>query len=128
MKVDPGLVAWLQDLFGSLGPVRVKSMFGGAGVYVGELMVGVLDREEALYLRADELTQSKFEAAGSSPFTYFRRSGEAFAIPYWRAPDEALEGPDGATAWGRLALEAALRKAKAPKGRARRRTEGAEPL
>lgn len=110
MKVGPELVAWLQDLFGALGPVRVKSMFGGAGVYIGELMIGLLDRDEMLYLRADEVTRSEFEAAGSAPFSYFQRSGEEFSLPYWRAPEEALESPDSAIAWGRLALDAAVRK------------------
>jgi DNA transformation protein len=119
VKVDPGLADWLQDLFGSLGPVRVKSMFGGAGVYVGELMMGLLDRDEMLYLRVDDVTRPEFEAAGSSPFSYFRRDGKPFSIPYWRAPEEALESPDSAVAWGRLAMEAALRNGSKPKRRAR---------
>ena len=36
---------------------------------------------------------------------------------YWRAPEEALEDPDAARTWGRLAVEAALRKRGAKSGR-----------
>jgi DNA transformation protein len=115
VKVAPELLAWLQDLFGALGPVRARPMFGGAGVYVGDLMIGLLDRDETLYLRVDEETQPTFEAAGSSPFTYFRRQAEEFPLPYWRAPEEALDGPDAAEPWGRLAMSAALRKAARPR-------------
>jgi DNA transformation protein len=110
VKASPEFVAYLQDLFGSLGPVRVKSMFGGAGVYAGELMFGLLDRDETLYLRADDETKGRFEAAGSRPFAYPLKDGTEFELGYWRIPEEALESPEEALEWGRLALDAALRK------------------
>ena len=31
-------------------------------------------------------------------------------LGYWRAPDDALEGPDEAGPWARLSIDAALRK------------------
>ena len=120
MKVGPELVDWLQDLFGGLGPVRVRPMFGGAGVYVGELMIGLLDREETLYLRGDDETRARFEAAGSAPFIYPARGGAEMVMSYWRAPEEALEAPEIAIVWGRLALDAAVRKQAAKGGKARR--------
>ena len=110
MKTSPEFVAYLQDLFGALGPVRVKSMFGGAGVYVAEHMVGFLDRDETLYLRVDDETKGQFEAAGSRPFAYPLKDGGEMEIGYWRIPEEALEAHDEALIWGRLALDAALRK------------------
>ena len=111
MKASPEFVAYLQDLFGALGFVRVRSMFGGAGVYAGEHMIGFLDRDETLYLRADDETRARFEAAGSRPFAYPLKDGSEMEIGYWRIPEDALEAPDEALAWGRLALDAALRKA-----------------
>ena len=116
MKVSPGFVDHLNDLFGALGAVRVRPMFGGAGVYIDKLMFALLDRDEGIYLRADAETRAAFEAAGSEPFRYPLKTGEQMEIGYWRIPDEALESSESAAEWGRLALEAALRK-QAGKGR-----------
>jgi DNA transformation protein len=41
-------------------------------------------------------------------------------MSYWRVPDSALDDPDEAAGWGRLALEAARRSAAAKKKPRRR--------
>ncbi len=110
MKLSREFLDYLQDLFGALGLVRARSMFGGVGIYIDELMFGFLDRDETLYLRVDDQNRPAFEAAGSHPFRYPLKSGEEFEIGYWRMPEEALECSDQAAHWGRLALDAALRK------------------
>ena len=110
MKVGPAFVDYLNDLFAALGPVRVRPMFGGAGVYAGELMFGFLDRDETIYLRVDDQTREAFEAVGSAPFRYPLKTGEQMEIGYWRMPEDALEAPELAADWARLALDAALRK------------------
>ena len=110
MKVGPEFRDYLQDLFGALGPIRVKSMFGGAGIYAGDLMFALLDRDETIYLRTDLETRAAFEAAGSQPFRYALKSGEEMEIGYWRLPDEALDSAEEALGWGRMALDAAMRK------------------
>ncbi len=92
-------------------------MFGGAGVYADELMFALLDRDETIYLRVDAETRPAFEAAGSGAFSYRLKTGEVMELGYWRIPEEALESPEDAARWGRLALAAARRK-KAEKGQA----------
>ncbi len=119
MKVTAAFVEHLNDLFAALGPIRARPMFGGAGVYAGDLMFGLLDRDETVYLRVDDQTRGAFEAAGSRPFRYPLKSGEEMELGYWSVPDEALESPDAAADWGRLALDAAMRK-KAAKAKRRR--------
>ena len=32
----------LRDLFGALGPVETRRMFGGAGVYLGDAMIALV--------------------------------------------------------------------------------------
>ncbi len=110
MKVTPAFVDYLNDVFAALGPIRARPMFGGAGVYAGDLMFGLLDRNETIYLRVDEQTREAFEAAGSRPFRYPLKSGEEMELGYWSVPEDALESPDAAADWGRLALDAAMRK------------------
>ena len=120
MKVGREFLEYLQDLFGALGLVRARSMFGGVGLYIEEMMFGFLDRDETIYLRVDDQNRAAFEAAGSQPFRYPLKTGEEMVLGYWRMPDEALESPDAAADWGRLAVDAAMRK-KAAKVKAPRR-------
>jgi DNA transformation protein len=41
-----------------------------------------------------------------------KRHGKTVAMPYWTAPDSALDDPDEMTVWARKAIEAARRSGK----------------
>jgi DNA transformation protein and related proteins len=82
-------------------------MFGGQGVYCGERMFA-LEADGEIFLKADAESIPAFRAAGSRPFTY-RKNGASATMSYWLLPDAALDDPDEAERWGRLALEAAGR-------------------
>src|SRR5688500_1355216 len=101
-------LAHLHDLFGDAGAVTTRAMFGGHGVYLDGLIVGIVI-DEALYLKTDALTRARFEAAGSTPFVY---TGQAKPIEtsYWSAPEDALESAQAMRPWVELARAAALRK------------------
>jgi DNA transformation protein len=109
VSVSQDFIDYAHELLAPLGPIRVKRMFGAAGVYVDELMFAILD-SDTLYFRVDEETEPRFRDAGSDPFIFHMKDGREVAMSYWRAPDEALDGPEQAGPWARLALEAALRK------------------
>lgn len=113
MAVSEDFAAHVQELLRSLGEVRIKKMFGGAGVYAHDLMFGLI-AGETLYLKVDDLSAAEFEAAGSQPFVFEMKDGSSIAMRYWRLPDEAADDPEAAERWARLALDAALR-AKKPK-------------
>jgi DNA transformation protein and related proteins len=110
----------IRDLFASLGPVRTRTMFGGQGIYCGERMFA-LEAAGEIFLKADAETIPAFRAAGSRPFTY-RKNGAATTMSYWLLPETALDDPDEAGRWGRLALEAAGRS-KLPRRRSRARNQ-----
>ena len=90
-------------------------MFGGQGVYSGDLMFA-LEADGELYLKTDPETVAAFRAAGSTPFTYEMR-GRVAEMSYWRLPDAAADDPESAATWARLALEAARRVRSAGKVR-----------
>ena len=73
-------------------------MFGGQGVYSGELMFALEARGE-LYLKTDENTRTAFRAAGSHPFVY-ETNGRPTQTSYWRLPDGAVDDPGGGGAMG----------------------------
>ena len=103
------------ELLSSLGPVRVRRMFGGFGFYIDEVFMAIGIGDE-LYLKTDDITRSRFEVVGCRPFVY-EASSKAVTVSYWTAPAEALESPALMLPWARLAFESGLRAraAKAPK-------------
>ena len=115
MAVSEGYVDHVLELLQDLGPLRVKRMFGGAGVYRDEVMFGLI-ADESLYLKADEATKPAWRAAGSEPFSFAYKDGRQEITSYWRLPPAAADDGEEAQRWARLGLEAALR-AKRPKKR-----------
>jgi DNA transformation protein and related proteins len=111
VAVSDGFAEHVRELLAPIGPVRIKRMFGGAGVYLDDAMFALLDDDE-LYIKADATTRAAFEAAGASPFRVVMK-GRTETMNYWRLP-EASEDPAETIRWARLGLEAALRT-KRPK-------------
>lgn len=120
MANDADFVAHCQELLAQPGqPVRVRRMFGGHGLYLGEHFIAIL-MNDVLYLKVDGQTQATFEAEGSRPFEYTVRDGQRGVLAYWQAPDEAMDSPALMRPWAQQALGAALRAAQA---RAKRPTK-----
>lgn len=124
----------IRDIFREFGLIHIRRMFGGHGVYRGDLMFA-LEAGGELYLKADEETVSHFRDRGSRPFVYQSRDGRTSTMSYWIMPEAALDDPDEAAQLGRLALEAArrARAAMTQKGtkagsRRKDRSSAPEPL
>ena len=98
------------ELLGALGPARARRMFGGHGLYVDERFIALIIGE-TLYLKTDDETRPRFEAAGSVPFDYATRDGQRVVMAYWAAPQDAMESPALMLPWARLAMASALRAA-----------------
>jgi len=102
----------LRDLFRSVGPIDIKRMFGGKGIYVDGRIIAVELRGE-LMLKGDAEAGPLYEEAGSQQWTYVhRKSGKPVSMPYWPIPSGAFDDPDEAEKWARIALGAAIRSGK----------------
>jgi len=114
-------LAFATELFAGLGPVGVRRMFGGAGVYGGDVMFALID-DDVIYLKVDEALKADLAGEGSLPWVYSRapRAGAPEQSSYWSLPEDALDDPQAACAWARRALDAAT-AARAPKPRKPRR-------
>ena len=123
-------VAHCLELLGSVGAARSRRMFGGHGIYVDDLFVGLIAFDR-LYLKADTSTRASFEAAGCQPFVY-DGAGKSVTMAYFSAPEEAMESPPLMQPWARQALAAALRAralkppARPPKPQAKARKGSAK--
>jgi DNA transformation protein len=98
----------LRDIFRRLGPVQIRRMFGGQGVYKGELMFALVASDE-LYLKVDDESIGFFRDLGSRPFAYEMRDGRKSIMSYWLMPESALDDPDEAAQLANMALAAARR-------------------
>ncbi|ACA14789.1 TfoX domain protein [Methylobacterium sp. 4-46] len=98
----------IEEIFSGLGPVTVRRMFGGKGIYHGGRIVAVEVRGDLL-LKADAASAPLFAAAGATQWSYAGRKGQAIRMPYWSIPADAYDDPDAMARWVRLAHEAALR-------------------
>lgn len=102
----------IEELFNGLGPVAIRRLFGGKGIYHHGVIFALILRDE-LMLKGDDLVAADYEAAGCRRWTYRnKRHGGEVAMPYWTAPESALDDPDEMTTWARMAYEAALRSDK----------------
>lgn len=117
------------ELLAPLGAAGARRMFGGHGLYLDGLMVGLIAAEQ-LYLKTDAQTRPLWEAAGARPFVYTStRDGatKTATMSYWTPPPEAIESPALMQPWARLALEAALRARAAQRPKPPRRAIAAGP-
>jgi DNA transformation protein len=119
--LDPDFI---RDLFSQFGPVTVRRMFSGAGIFSEGMMFGLIVRD-VIYLKADDTNIADFKREGSQPFTYTRgrKTGRPsqHALPYWRLPERLYDDPDELAAWAKRAFAIAERKKLAPRGRLRRK-------
>ena len=115
---------FIRELFSPFGPVTVKRMFGGAGIWFEGLMFGLVF-DGAIFLKVDETSIPDFEREGSKPFVYTRaksrgRVGRA-SLSYWRLPERLYDDPEELAAWAGRALAIAQRKKFAPRARVKRK-------
>jgi DNA transformation protein and related proteins len=101
----------LKALFEPFGPVSVKRMFGGHGVYSDGLCFAVESGGE-VYLKADAEAEKNYAEAGSTPFIFVAR-GKPMTTSYWRLVASAYDDPDELRRWSALAVGAARRAAAA---------------
>jgi DNA transformation protein len=99
------------DLLSTQGRCVAKRMFGGWGISVEGLTFAIiadLGGGDKLWLKADEVCRSRFEAAGCERFVYVGKSKTA-SMGYYTAPEEAMDSQDAMLPWARLSLECAIR-------------------
>ena len=100
-------VAYVVELMQSIGPVRAKAMFGGHGIFLEDLMFGLV-ADSVLFLKVDKQTENNFKVRGLEAFTYMKK-GKEFNMSYYQAPEEVLEEGEEMSYWANMAYSAALR-------------------
>lgn len=119
MAISEGYREFVRDLLSGFGPVTIKTMFGGAGIYADGTMFAIVV-DDTLYLKADETSSRAFAAEGKGQFTYTPRGRATVAMSYWEVPERLLDDPEELASWAREAHRIA-KSGNARRPRKRRR-------
>ena len=104
MPASDEFLAYLAELLAPLGSVSVRRMFGGAGLFHGTVMFGIVNGD-AVYLKASAESQSVFVAAGAVPFTYSTKNGRRSLKTFMSLPEGLLDEPVAFLDWAKRAME-----------------------
>lgn len=111
MTVSTSFIEQAKELFQPFGDIRVRRMFGGAGVYCDDLFFAIMD-DGSIYFKADEETRPAFVERGLARFTFEMKDGRIESMSYYAAPEDIFEDEDELKRWTNLALDSAKRAAK----------------
>jgi DNA transformation protein and related proteins len=113
LRVSDSYKRFVLDQLEELGDVQARSMFGGLGLYHGDLFFGIV-AADVLYMKVDDTTRGDYERAGMGPFEPF--PGRTSSMRYYAVPLEVLESAEELIRWARRAV-AVAKRAPARKGR-----------
>lgn len=107
MSVSEGFRAFvLEQLARTMPDIRARNMFGGVGLYCGDLFFALMDHD-VLYFKVDEANRPRFEERGMGPFQPYGAGGET--MQYYEVPADVLEDVEVLAPWASAALDVARR-------------------
>ena len=107
MDSDQELIEHVLDLLGNNKKYTTRKMFGGYGLYVDNVMFGLIC-EGSLYFKVDDENKERFLSEGLNPFEY-NRNGKVVKMSYYEVPENALENSDVMADWAESSIAAAKR-------------------
>jgi DNA transformation protein len=124
MPVTDSFVEFVLEQLDSLGPLTPKRMFGGVGLYAGDLFFALV-ADDVVYLKADDSTRGALEAAGARPFQpYPDRPRGGGTMQYYSVPAAILEDRDELTTWAIRSVAIARAQRAAPPKRGKNKRSG----
>jgi DNA transformation protein and related proteins len=114
---------FVHDQLRDLGPIELRAMFGGYGLYHGDRFFGIV-YQGRLYFRTDTASRRPYVDAGMRPF---RPNARQTLGSYFEVPPDVVEDGEMLVAWAHAALAAQptvkrARRAGGVRERGRRRS------
>lgn len=97
---------FVLDQLDPLGGLRYRAMFGGYGLYQGDVFFGIISRSR-LYFKTDARSRSAYLDRGMRAF---RPNPKQELQTYYEVPVEVLEDRDELARWASEAIRCAPRK------------------
>jgi len=98
---DDSFKDYVLDQLRCLDEVRARAMFGGFGLYHGEVFFGIV-ADGRLYFKTDDESRGEYERWGMEPF---RASEKQTLWTYYEVPVDVLEDDEALTLWALRACQ-----------------------
>src|SRR5262245_9068207 len=109
MRVSGGFREFVLDQLAALPGLRDRSMFGGVGLYAGDVFFGIL-ASDVLYFKTDDSNRRDYEQADSGPFKPY--ADRAMTMPYYAVPIGVVEDAATLVTWAKRAVAVAAMSKK----------------
>ncbi len=90
MANDTAFLDFVLDQLGEVPALKGRAMFGGHGLYAGEIFFGLVYKDR-LYFKTDEASRRWYEERGMG---YFQPNPRQRSKLYYEVPPDALESKD----------------------------------
>ena len=114
MRSSESFRDFVLDQLSAVKDVRARAMFGGIGLYAGDIFFGLI-ASDVLYLKTDDSNRARYQAAGSTPFKPY--PDRAMTMPYYDVPIRVLESAPELAEWARQSISIAAAKPQPMKRR-----------
>jgi len=118
MTVQAQYLAYILEQLEGLADIRSRRMFGGVGIYSGELFFGLID-DDTLFFKSDSTNSADYLARKMPRFMPFPDRPEA-VMGYYQVPADVIEDAEELIGWARKAVAVAL-SSRAAKVRPRKK-------
>ena len=95
---------FVVDQLSDIPDVRARAMFGGIGLYAGDVFFGLI-ASDVLYLKVDDSNRAGYEDAGSEAFKPY--ADRAMTMPYYNVPVGVLEHAETLVQWAKVSVRVA---------------------
>lgn len=121
MAVSSSFLEFVLEQLGGVPEVSHRRMFGGVGLYGGEVFFAVIDND-TLFFKVDDATRPAYERRKMPPFAPI--PGQAPMRGYYQVPPSVLEDADELAAWATKAIAAGAASAQTKRPRRPRKQAG----
>ena len=106
MAVQPQFLAYILEQLAGIKDLRSRRMFGGVGLYSGELFFGLID-DDTVFFKTDGSNSADYIARKMPRFMPFPERPEA-VMAYYQVPADIIEDNEELQGWARKSVAVAL--------------------
>lgn len=111
-------LSYILDKLEAVGQVHARMMFGGYGLFMHEIMFGIVIYDE-LYFKVGDNNRPDFEDVSTGPLIYAGKH-KPVTLSYWRVPEYVIEKEIVFQRWVEAAYKAAIDAQEGKKKHAKR--------